>query len=343
VSIIENALTEGAFWKVNKAIARHLGSVEAALLLADLIAKRRYFREKSWLDENDGFFNIAGHLEDDLMFSKEKRIKLTKTLRKAGFLTVVKKGIPSKNYYYLNDSSILAVLSQSSGNPANWSAGNTDDLLAGNPATNKNKQNKNKNKKNKASTSTGPSEHVSPFSKDQEPKEEIQKAKEAVEPLAKKTKEVVLKPLAKGLDESEMIVLAEMKHLDDYDQGFLADMCDVPIEQFTDSQVKRLEKIRRKAAKSKKIDKARPLDSDEINERYNNSLLIEKHTMFVVGLETDRLMYDKSGSGRSKYGFGEYSYSVKPNDNDSPELYRARVLNEIKLMGERGELSPHVE
>lgn len=343
MSLLESTLIGSAYWQVNKAIAKAIDSIEGALLLADLISKRRYFRDKGWLDEQGGFFNTADNLETDLLLSEEKRQKLTKLLAKHGLLKVVKRGLPSKNYYYIQENAVISILTQSPENPGHWTPENPGHYSPENPVTNKNKPNKNKNKKNKASTATGPTEHVPSFLKDQEPKEEIQKAKEAVEPLAKKTKEVALKPLAKGLDESEMIALAEMKHLDDYDQGFLADMCDVPVEQYTASQVRRLEKIRRKAAKSKKIDKARPLDADGIKEQYNNILLIEKHTLFVIGLDESRLMYDASGTGRNKHGVGEYSYSVKPNFNDSPELYRKRVLNEIKLMGERGDLWPHVE
>jgi hypothetical protein len=153
-NLLENTISQSAYWQVNKAIAKALGSIEAAALLADLIAKRRYFRERGQLDSAGGFFNVAEYIEDSLVLTKERRQKWTKLLVKKGLIRVVKRGMPSRNYYYINDDAVTALLSQSAGNPAHLSAENPADKSVGKPATNKNREKKKKQEPVPAPVST---------------------------------------------------------------------------------------------------------------------------------------------------------------------------------------------
>jgi hypothetical protein len=138
-SLLENTISQCAFWQVNKAIAKALGSIEAAALLADLIAKRKYFRERGQLDSEGGFFNTAEYIEDTLVLTKERRQKWTNLLTRLGLIRVAKRGMPSRNYYYINDDAVTALLSQSTENPTHLSTGKAAQKSAGKAATNKNR------------------------------------------------------------------------------------------------------------------------------------------------------------------------------------------------------------
>lgn len=149
--ILSSTVSQGAFWMVNKKLARLLESNDAALLLADLIARREFFGDRGDLDFDGGFFALSESIENDLNLTKESRQKLTKHLESVGFLVVKKKGLPSKNYYYVQDVEIVRVLSddlkkindfQSAENSAQYKAEKDADYRAEKDAANKNKENK---------------------------------------------------------------------------------------------------------------------------------------------------------------------------------------------------------
>lgn len=111
--LLESTLSADAFWMVNKKMARHVG-MSAAVLLADLISKRKYFRDRGELDDQGGFFNVSGNLESDLV-SNEKAIRKQKVgLVESGFLVIKKRGVPAKHYFYLQDKAIVDFLGSSS-------------------------------------------------------------------------------------------------------------------------------------------------------------------------------------------------------------------------------------
>ena len=159
-NIINSTISQNAFWMVNKKLARYLQSNDAALLLADLIARREFFSGRNDLDEEGGFFALSETLEEELNLTKEARQKLTKQLEMVGFLVVKKKGLPSKNYYYVQDSEIVKVLGEDvkKSNDYQWAeksaqykAETSPDYRAENNAANKNKENKKREEKAKFS------------------------------------------------------------------------------------------------------------------------------------------------------------------------------------------------
>lgn len=87
---------------VNKTLAKNLGSLEAAVLLAYIEKKRSDLRDGSL-----PFILYSINIQEDLLLTKEKRLKLTKILVERGLLKVMRKGMPSKNYYSLDDIKIL--------------------------------------------------------------------------------------------------------------------------------------------------------------------------------------------------------------------------------------------
>jgi hypothetical protein len=159
-NIINSTISQNAFWMVNKKLARYLQSNDAALLLADLVARREFFSGRNDLDEEGGFFTLSEALEEELNLTKEARQKLTKQLEMVGFLLVKKRGLPSKNYYYVQDDAIAKVLGgeikksndfQWAEKPAQYKAEISPEYKAENNATNKNKENKKREEKEKFS------------------------------------------------------------------------------------------------------------------------------------------------------------------------------------------------
>lgn len=159
-NLLSSTIGQNSFWMVNKKIAKYLKSNDAALFLSDLISKRDYFKSKNQLDENGGFFCLSQNLEDELNITKEARQKIIVQLKKIGLLKVVKKGLPSKNYYYIQDNNIINILNtkdlndlaleeetskksndfQSAENTAQYKIEKPAQYRAENPATNKNKE-----------------------------------------------------------------------------------------------------------------------------------------------------------------------------------------------------------
>jgi len=166
-NIVTSTLNQGAFWMVNKKIAKLLKSNDAALLLADLLSRRDYFKNHNELDSDGGFFVLSDQIEMDLNLSKEMRQQATKLLQTMNLVHIVKKGLPSKNFYYIQDSKILEMLGDDKkSNNFQWAekaAQYRDEkdaqYWAEKAASNKNKENKNREEReeNKNSKEDKPS------------------------------------------------------------------------------------------------------------------------------------------------------------------------------------------
>lgn len=99
-------LGQNAFWSVNKKIARKT-SVNAALLLSDLISKRQYFIVKHGKSVDEMFYNTVENIKLDTTLSKYQQSKAVKELEDAGFLLTEFKGNPRKKFFKLLDKSII--------------------------------------------------------------------------------------------------------------------------------------------------------------------------------------------------------------------------------------------
>ena len=104
-----NILSNGSFWQINKRMVHTVGW-EASIVLADLITKREYFRNRGELKEDGSFFNTQKNIEEDtLLTPHSQRMGLSK-LREFGILRIRKEGHPAKNYYLINDKRIAEIL-----------------------------------------------------------------------------------------------------------------------------------------------------------------------------------------------------------------------------------------
>lgn len=104
-------LSEDAYWSVNKAIGRTHG-IEHAVLIAELVYKFKYWRERGQLDNARGFFYTSADIQKVLGVSERAAKRLTKSVQDTGFVKVKKRGQPARNYWYLQFQAIADFLSQ---------------------------------------------------------------------------------------------------------------------------------------------------------------------------------------------------------------------------------------
>lgn len=112
MTVVNNILGASSFWIVNKAIAKKVG-VKPALLLSELISKREYFIRQDkieTIDGNDYFFCTSEDIEEITTISYKSQRLCIKTLIEAGFINVIQKGLPKRQYFCINDAVILAEL-----------------------------------------------------------------------------------------------------------------------------------------------------------------------------------------------------------------------------------------
>jgi len=103
---IHKLLGDGAFWMVNKEMAKSVG-IEAALLLADLIAKHGYFLVNNQLDEDGFFYNTAKDIESTTTLSFYKQKEALKALHEFGFVECKLKGMPARVHFKILEYKIL--------------------------------------------------------------------------------------------------------------------------------------------------------------------------------------------------------------------------------------------
>lgn len=84
-----------AFWSVNKYVAKKIGIIPA-LLYSELIWSKKRFK-------SDEFFITTKELEDTLGIGSDARRSATKVLVDLGLISVIKKGVPAKYYYVINE------------------------------------------------------------------------------------------------------------------------------------------------------------------------------------------------------------------------------------------------
>ena len=105
---MKNLLSSTAFIILNKELARKIGLKEA-ILLADLISKEEYFMKNGTI--SDGwFFNTESNIEADTTLNPYSQRKCLKTLRKYEIIETKRKGIPAKQYFKINESTVVQIL-----------------------------------------------------------------------------------------------------------------------------------------------------------------------------------------------------------------------------------------
>jgi hypothetical protein len=110
--MIENILSQGAFWMVNKKLAKECG-IEASILISELITKRQYLDESD-MDEGEWFYETREEIEEKTTLSPYQQREAIKKLAEHGFIETKEAGIPSKTYYRVFDNKLLNFLTTGS-------------------------------------------------------------------------------------------------------------------------------------------------------------------------------------------------------------------------------------
>jgi len=101
---LSNVLSQNGFWMVNKALAKALGSNDAALVLSHFVSlQEQVFGNKS-------FYQQQERILEECNITLYTLRQIVKTLKERDILTVTKHGMPAKYYYFVNIDAIVALL-----------------------------------------------------------------------------------------------------------------------------------------------------------------------------------------------------------------------------------------
>jgi len=148
--IIADLLATDGYIQVNKQLIKKLG-LESAVLIGELCAEYRYWKTKGKLVD-DSFYSIQANIEDNTGLNAYTQRKVIKKLQELNIITIIKQGLPAKNYYKINFDKLCNILTDSSLNfkePSglNFKELDPKNLNINNNNINNNKLNNNKNNK----------------------------------------------------------------------------------------------------------------------------------------------------------------------------------------------------
>ena len=112
---IKSVLSQGAFWQINKVLAKKVG-LESALLLSDLIDRESYFDSRDMLININGdnyFFVTSGQIEESTTLSYHKQRKCLRRLKNEGMIKTFLRGVPAKTHYKIVENKIWSSLKTS--------------------------------------------------------------------------------------------------------------------------------------------------------------------------------------------------------------------------------------
>lgn len=98
-------LSGNGFIMCNKDLAREV-SLNASIIFGQLCSSHESFRQKGMLTVHEGkeyFFLVSDKIQEETTLSYKLQAKAIKELQNAGYLEVMKKGIPAKNFYHITD------------------------------------------------------------------------------------------------------------------------------------------------------------------------------------------------------------------------------------------------
>lgn len=106
---MNNILATSSWWPLNKHLTLKLG-IEASLILSDLSTKQQYFSDNKKLDNEGYFYNEQKNIEKDTGISVKRQAKALKILKQYKLISIVKKGVPGRNYYKIRELNIRKFL-----------------------------------------------------------------------------------------------------------------------------------------------------------------------------------------------------------------------------------------
>lgn len=100
--LLNKTLGKNAYWALNKQLVKSIG-LEATLILQHIIDLQSVFKKEEIFQSQPDMAKELGITE----YAIKNRIV---ELSKAGLINVIKKGVPAKNYYSINEDKIIEIL-----------------------------------------------------------------------------------------------------------------------------------------------------------------------------------------------------------------------------------------
>lgn len=98
-------LASDGYFNVNKKIMREVGTLPA-VLFGELLNKYKYYSDNGMLE--DGLFYLTrDKIQEETGMSKDVQRTATNKLIQQGFISVIRKGVPSQNYYKINIDAVI--------------------------------------------------------------------------------------------------------------------------------------------------------------------------------------------------------------------------------------------
>ena len=109
-SNIISLLSSDGYIIINKKLAKKIG-IESAILIGELCAEYMYYSNTDKLDEDGGFYSTRENIEANTTLNSYAQRKVMNELQEANIIQIKRKGIPAKNFYYINSEELEKVLS----------------------------------------------------------------------------------------------------------------------------------------------------------------------------------------------------------------------------------------
>lgn len=114
--LVQNTLSQDAFYQVNKKIFRDLKNLNASFLITSLISKYSYFENRGELKEDNSFFNTKEMLTEELFLDEKAILKAENLLEYKGYIKTYSKGMPKKKHFIIDFNHIAFILAGGNSN-----------------------------------------------------------------------------------------------------------------------------------------------------------------------------------------------------------------------------------
>lgn len=112
----KNILGHSAFWLANKKIAKYFKCNDTAILLAFLIDKEQYHRDRNeliFIDGEEYFYATSQRIEEELNIGYKKQKKILSALKDHEFVIQNLFGVPAKLHFCINHNRIVSFVTSS--------------------------------------------------------------------------------------------------------------------------------------------------------------------------------------------------------------------------------------
>ena len=145
---ILSLISSRGFIAVNKRLAQMYG-LDEAIMLGELASEYEYWESRGEV-EDGYFYSTVENVQENTTLSDRKQRAAIKSLKEAGIIDLMVKGLPPKRYFRINESALMAELNapiqqEQSLQNGSFNPCKTADSKLAKRQTNKNKENNNNN------------------------------------------------------------------------------------------------------------------------------------------------------------------------------------------------------